>query len=100
MKLEDLNRELAAKNLGGFWSGNITGFDQNVEPKSAAVPCLWKWSDIYDGLIKARELVNMEMSERRTIRLVNPGLPEKLFPTSRSEEHTSELQSRLHLLFR
>lgn len=82
MKLEDLNRELAAKNLGGFWSGNITGFDQNVEPKSAAVPCLWKWSDITDGLIKARELVNMEMSERRTIRLVNPGLPEKLFATS------------------
>ncbi|MBI4522995.1 MAG: cupin domain-containing protein [Deltaproteobacteria bacterium] len=81
MKLEELDRLLAEKNLAGFWTGNVTGFDQNIEPSSPAVPYLWKWADIYDGLMKARELVNLAMSERRTLRLVNPGLPEKLFAT-------------------
>lgn len=81
MKVEDLDRELAAKNLAGFWSGNITGFDENIEPKSRVLPYLWKWSDIYDGLMKAREVVSLEMSERRTVRLVNPGLPETGFAT-------------------
>jgi gentisate 1,2-dioxygenase len=81
MKLEDLDRELAAKNLGGFWSGNITGFEENIDPKSTVLPYLWKWSDIYDGLMKALDVVSLEMSERRTVDLVNPGLPETGFAT-------------------
>jgi len=75
MKLEDLDRELQEKQLAGFWSGNITGFDQEIEPKSSVVPYLWKWSDIYEGLTKARELVSLDRSERRTLRLINPGVP-------------------------
>lgn len=82
MKLEDLDRELAAKNLAGFWSGNITGFEENLEFQTAVVPHLWRWSDIYDGLLKARELVSLEMSERRTVRLINPGLPDNLGATA------------------
>ncbi len=74
MRLEDLDRELREKNLAGFWSGNITGFEERMQPKSAVVPYLWKWSDIYDGLMKARELVSLEKSERRTLRLLNPGV--------------------------
>lgn len=79
MTLEELDRELAKKNLIGFWSGSIVGFEENIEPKSAVLPYLWKWSDIYDGLMKAREVVSLEMSERRTVRLANPGLPETGF---------------------
>jgi gentisate 1,2-dioxygenase len=77
MKLEDLDRELEEKQLLGFWSGNITGFDQDMEPRSSVVPYLWKWSDIYQGLTKARELVSLDQSERRTVRLINPGVPGK-----------------------
>ncbi len=81
MELEDLDRELRGKHLAGFWSSNITGFDRGIEPASEAVPYLWKWSDIYDGFLKARELVTLEKSERRTIRLMNPGLPVNLGTT-------------------
>jgi gentisate 1,2-dioxygenase len=73
MDLDQLNRELAANHLAGFWTGNVTGFEQNIEPASSIVPHVWKWAHIYDGLMKARELVNMEMAERRTVRLSNPG---------------------------
>jgi gentisate 1,2-dioxygenase len=72
MDLDQLNRELAANHLAGFWTGNVTGFEQNIEPRSGILPHLWKWSHIHDGLMKARELVNMEMAERRTLRLSNP----------------------------
>ncbi|HEY1265915.1 MAG TPA: cupin domain-containing protein [Candidatus Binatia bacterium] len=72
MTLDDLNRELAALHLVGFWSGNVTGFEQDIEPKSAFEPHLWKWQHIHEGLLKARELVSLEMSERRTVRLANP----------------------------
>src|SRR5581483_9727354 len=72
MTLDELNRELAALHLVGFWSGNVTGFEQDIEPKSAFEPHLWKWQHIHEGLLKARELVSLEMSERRTVRLANP----------------------------
>ena len=73
MDLDQLNRELAGNHLAGFWTGNVTGFEQNIEPHSHVMPHLWKWSHIYDGLMRARELVNMEMAERRTLRLSTPG---------------------------
>ena len=82
MKLEDLDRELAAKHLAGYWSGNISGFDDHVPFRTAVAPHLWKWSDIYDGLTKARELVSLEKSERRTVRLINPGLKDHLGATA------------------
>ena len=73
MDLDRLNRELAANHLAGFWTGNVTGSEQNIEPVSSIVPHVWKWAHIYDGLMKARELINMEMAERRTVRSSNPG---------------------------
>jgi gentisate 1,2-dioxygenase len=75
MNLDDLNRDLRAKHMAGFWAENIVEFDKDMEPKTAARPHLWKWSDIYDGLLKAGKLVSLEQAERRTIRLMNPGIP-------------------------
>jgi gentisate 1,2-dioxygenase len=75
MNLDDLNRELKEKHMAGFWSANITGFDQNMEPTTIVQPYLWKWADIYAGLMRAGDLVSLEQSERRTIRLINPGVP-------------------------
>ncbi len=76
MNLEDLNKDLATKQLAGFWASNITGNEGEVlEPKTTVVPYLWKWNDIYNGLMEAGELVSLEQSERRTIRLLNPGVP-------------------------
>ena len=41
---------------------------------TAVQPCLWKWQDVYDSLVRAGEVINLENSERRVVRLVNPGL--------------------------
>ena len=73
MNLDDLNREPRAKHMAGFWAENIVEFGRDIEPQAAAQAHLWRWPDIYDGLMKARELVSLEQSERRTIRLMNPG---------------------------
>ena len=76
MNLEDLNKDLATKQLAGFWASNITDNDGEVlEPRTTVVLYLWKWDDIYNGLLQAGELVSLEQSERRTIRLINPGVP-------------------------
>lgn len=73
MNLDDLNRELRAKHLAGFWAEKIVAFGRDIEPRAGAQAHLWRWPDIYDGLMPARELVSLEQSERRTIRLMIPG---------------------------
>jgi gentisate 1,2-dioxygenase len=46
-------------------------------PVTSVQPCLWKWQDIYDSLVRAGEVISLENSERRVVRLVNPGLDRK-----------------------
>ena len=41
---------------------------------SRAVPHLWKYRDIHPCLLEAARLVPMELSERRSLIMVNPGL--------------------------
>jgi Gentisate 1,2-dioxygenase len=49
---------------------------------TAVEPCLWKWTDVYDSLVRAGEVISLESSERRVVRLVNPGLnPQQAFAT-------------------
>ncbi len=66
MELSDLNQWLDERNLGGHWTrGPIQGKFK---------PHLWKWKDIYAGLMWANELVPMDTAGRRTITLKNPSL--------------------------
>jgi gentisate 1,2-dioxygenase len=41
-------------------------------------PPLWKWQDIYNSLLRAREKISVASGrvERRVIHLVNPGMAE------------------------
>lgn len=64
--LDELNTWLAERNLGGHWA--IRNDQGSIKP------FVWKWSDIYQGLMWANELVPMEKTGRRTITLKNPGL--------------------------
>jgi gentisate 1,2-dioxygenase len=66
MNLSELDQWLAQRNLGGHWSRH--------SDQGSIQPFLWKWSDIYQGLMWANELVPMEKTGRRTITLKNPGL--------------------------
>jgi gentisate 1,2-dioxygenase len=71
-----LDRDMARKNLSGYWRLGMEGLP--AQPVTAVEPCLWKWADVYASLLRAGELINLEQSERRVVRLVNPGLNQQL----------------------
>jgi len=72
--VEELDRELAKKWLSGIW--RLPRGERPKDPKTTVQPYLWKWTDIYEGLLQAREKIGIQQGnvERRVIRLVNPGL--------------------------
>lgn len=71
---ETLDRRLAEKWISGIW--RIPPGARPSDPKTKVVPHLWKWADVYDGLVQARDEITLErgQAERRTLRLVNPGV--------------------------
>ena len=72
--IAELDHRLGQKWLSGIWRLNRE--ERPKDPKTAVVPHLWKWADVYDGLMLARDRIGITQGnvERRTIRLVNPGL--------------------------
>jgi len=75
-----LDRDMAAKNLSGYWRLGMEGLPPH--PMTSVEPCLWKWTDVHESLVRAGEVISLENSERRVVRLVNPGLdPQKAFAT-------------------
>ena len=73
--IEQLDQDMAGKNLSGYWRLGMEGLPDY--PVTSVQPCLWKWQDIYDSLVRAGEVISLENSERRVVRLVNPGLDRK-----------------------
>jgi gentisate 1,2-dioxygenase len=75
-ELDQLNNLLRNRWLSGIW--NIDPADRQSNPKTRVKPHLWKWEEIYDSLLQAREKISVAGGsvERRVIRLVNPGIPE------------------------
>ena len=67
-----LDRDMAAKNLSGYWRLGMEGLPPH--PMTSVEPCLWKWTDVLESLVRAGDVINLEDSERRVVRLVNPGL--------------------------
>ena len=70
--LTEFNEELKKKNLRGYWE-TLQG-DVYREPASSFQPHLWKWSEVYDAINKAGELVGLDASFRRVLQLCNPSL--------------------------
>ena len=70
----ELDRLLEDRFLSGLWK--IPAGDRPLDPKTDVKPHLWKWADVHDSLLKARDRIGVSdaVNERRTIRLVNPGL--------------------------
>jgi gentisate 1,2-dioxygenase len=73
--VELLDRDMAGKNLSGYWRLGMEGLPNH--PMTAVEPCLWKWADVHESLVRAGEVISLENSERRVVRLVNPGLDQK-----------------------
>jgi gentisate 1,2-dioxygenase len=65
-------------SLFEFWGENPEDEHQATARLRAdripAIPYLWKYSDILPCLLEAAELIPMELSERRSILMVNPAL--------------------------
>lgn len=74
-----LDSDMAKKNLQGYWSLGLEGLPPY--PTTRVEPCLWKWADVHDSLLRAGEAITLEQSERRVVRLVNPGLQQRPFAT-------------------
>ena len=70
-----LDRDMAAKNLSGYWRLGMEGLPPH--PMTSVEPCLWKWAEVHESLLRAGEVISLENSERRVVRLVNPGLDQK-----------------------
>lgn len=68
MKVSELDKELESKNMAGFWK-------TRVPLHAPEVPYLWKWKEVYNGVMKAKDSIGIEMAERRAIRLIHPFLP-------------------------
>ncbi|MBI2988710.1 MAG: cupin domain-containing protein [Deltaproteobacteria bacterium] len=73
---EDLDRLLRQKWMSGTWRLNRE--ERPLDPATTVKPHLWKWADIYDALLQARDRIGIARgsAERRAIRLVNPGMAE------------------------
>ena len=81
MRLEDFDLDLEKKNLEGHWAMQRSPW---LEPVPTVKPYLWKWAEIYESLSRAGELVGLDQSERRTVRLVNPGLKQNVRSATRT----------------
>ena len=81
MQLEDLDLDLEERNLEGYWAVDRS---PSLEPTPTVRPHLWRWENIYESLNRAGELVGLDRSETRTIRLINPGLKEKVRSATRT----------------
>lgn len=80
--LDALYAEMARLRIQGLWQ--LGDEIQATRPKVRAVPYVWRGEDVRRVLLRAGELVkHSEAAERRTVRLVNPGIPE-----SHSATHT------------
>ncbi|HEX9880745.1 MAG TPA: cupin domain-containing protein [Candidatus Binatia bacterium] len=73
---QDLDRLLDQRGMSGLWT--VDPSERPPEPRTRVRPHLWKWDEVYDGLLRSREQIPIARgsSERRAIRLVNPGLRE------------------------
>lgn len=89
-EIEELNAILRDRWISGIW--NIDPAERQSDPKTRVKPHLWKWQEIYDSLLQAREKISVAGGsvERRVIRLVNPGMAE-----SEMTSHTMLLSFQL-----
>ena len=74
-EVKDLDTWLAERNLNGHWH-------HDGGPREKIKPTLWKWADIYTGLMKASELVPMDQTGRRTVQMRVPGLTGRMSNTT------------------
>jgi len=69
-ELQDYYAQLQAQQVTPAWIGGGI----SIEPRSEAVPYLWRWRDLRPQAMRAAELIGTQQAERRVLRLTNPKL--------------------------
>src|ERR1700751_720805 len=69
-ELQDYYTQLRAQHVTPAWIGGGI----SMEPRSKAVPHLWRWRDLRPQAMRAAELVGTQQAERRVLRMTNPEL--------------------------
>lgn len=77
---EGLHRQANQLHLLPFWT--LRAEVELVEPRSAALPYIWRWAEIAPLLRASAELVTIEEAERRALLFANPTLGGKAYMTS------------------
>jgi len=67
-----LNEDLSKQGLEGYWQSGRGG--AVAAPVTNVKPHIWKWAQVYKQMSRAGEVIELKGYERRTVRLVNPGL--------------------------
>ena len=67
MEVSELDKQLEKMDLFGYWK--VRASAQPPEPLY-----IWKWKDVREGLMNAKDTIGFELAERRSVRLVNPHL--------------------------
>ena len=75
-EIQELNDLLRPRWVSGLW--NVDHAERPSDPRTRVKAHLWKWQDIHDSLLQARDKISVASGsvERRVIRLVNPGMAE------------------------
>jgi gentisate 1,2-dioxygenase len=66
-------RRLGARNATPLWE--VLGELVTPVPRPAAIPALWRYSDLRPLMMEAGSLISAHEAERRVLVLENPGLP-------------------------
>ena len=69
-ELQEYYAQLRAEHVTPAWIGGGI----SLEPRSKAVPYLWRWRELRPQAMRAAELVGTQQAERRVLRLTNPEL--------------------------
>ena len=75
--LNELSRRTRAAHLFEFWSQDYEAehdATNRLALTTKALPHIWKYGEIWPLLQRSGELIDMYMSERRSLIMVNPGL--------------------------
>jgi gentisate 1,2-dioxygenase len=76
-RLERLHGETSKLSLFEFWGEDAAREHEATERlqfRVAAVPHMWRYRDIHPLLLEAAQLIPLELSERRSLIMMNPAL--------------------------
>ncbi len=78
--LQNFYQELQGHSVAPLWTAGEGALVS--EPKSKAVPHLWRWRELRPQALRAAELVGTQDAERRVLMLLNPGIKGRIATTN------------------